>query len=147
MANKVLDSAPLWLNKYPVVNADHLDDLETRAAIEEFGKKLPRHEAEAKAHSDYRHDQLVESAAHHLVGLTAAHAAGASDTARKHAAVYGVALKALGHDDVMNPPPEVASKAKHTPADIVKFKAHPADAFALPEHKEETEEKSQALRP
>jgi len=137
MANKVLDAAPKWLGRFPVVDADHLQDLETRAAIHEFGHKLPRHEAEAKAHSDYRHDQLADAAAHHLVGLTAAHAAGASDDARRHAAMYGVALKALGHDDVMNPPPEVASKAKHTPAEVYRFKPHRGDAFALPETKDE----------
>lgn len=141
MANKVLDSAPKWLGKYPVVDADHLQDLETRAAIEEFGHKKPRHEAEAKAHDDYRRDQLSDAAAHHLVGLTAAHAAGASDDAKKHAAMYGVALNALGHEDVMNPPPEVTSKAKHTPAEVYKFRAHKGDAFALPEHKEEPEKK------
>jgi len=137
----ILEKCPLWLGKYPIVDADHVDRLEQDAAIGEFGHKMPRHEAEARAHSDYRHDQLSEAAAHHLVGLTAAHAAGASDDAKKHAAMYGVALKALGHDDVMNPPPEVASKAKHTPAEVYKFKAHRGDAFALPEHKEETEEK------
>jgi hypothetical protein len=141
MANKVLDAAPKWLDKYPVVDADHLQGLEQDAAIHEFGHKMPRHEAEARAHSEYRTSQLSEAAAHHLVGLTAAHAAGATDDAKKHAAMYGVALKALGHDDVMNPPPEVASKAKHTPAEVYKFRAHKGDAFALPEHKEETEEK------
>jgi hypothetical protein len=143
MSNKVLDAAPKWLNKFPVVDADHVAGLEQDAAIHEFGHKMPRHEAEARAHAEYRTAQLEEAAAHHLVGLTAAHAAGASEDAKKHAAVYGVALKALGHDDVMNPPPGVASKAKHTPAPVYKFKAHKGDAFALPETKDEPAPKAE----
>jgi hypothetical protein len=122
---------PKWLDRYPVVDADHLHDLEQRAAINEFHRKMPRHVAEQTAHDDYRKDQLVEAAAHHLVGMKAAHGAGDMESAKKHGAMYMLACKALGHND-LEPPPEVAVKAKHTPAQVYKFRAHKGDAFVLP---------------
>jgi hypothetical protein len=127
----------LWLGRYPLFDMDHVPDLEQRAAILEFGKKLPRHEAEAKAHEDYRRDQLVESAAHHFVGMKAAHAAGATDHATKHAAMFALALKALGHDNTIDPPDEVKTKALHTPSEVYHFRAHPGDAFSIRAHEGE----------
>lgn len=129
----LLAMGPRWLGKYPMVDADHMEDLEARAAINEFSKKMPRHLAEEQAHADYRKDQLHEAAAHHLVGMQAAHAAGDADSATKHGAMYTLALKALGHDNSVEPPPEVASKARHTPAEVYRFKAHKGDAFSVAE--------------
>lgn len=124
----------LWLGRFPMVDPEHEKDLEQRAAIHEFGGKMPRHIAEQQAHDDYRHDQLVEAAAHHLVGLRAAHAAGATDHAVKHGAMYVMALRALGHDNTIDPPEEVHSKAKHTPAEVYRFRAHDGDAFSIRTH-------------
>jgi hypothetical protein len=123
---------PKWLGRYNIVDADHVHDLDTRAAINEFHFKLPRHEAEAKAHKDYVHDQLVEAAAHHLVGMQAARGAGDREAEAKHGAMYKLTVKALGGDHVGEPPEEVATKAKNTPATVYRFKAHKGDAFALP---------------
>jgi hypothetical protein len=114
-----------------MTSADHAQDLEQRAAIHELGNKLPRHLAEEKAHQDYRREQLVEAAAHHLVGLKSAHAAGASDDARKHAVMYGLALRALGHGSGINPPPEVESRASHKPPEVYRFKPSTGDLFSL----------------
>jgi hypothetical protein len=137
----LLAAAPQWLGRYPMVDADHINDLETRAAVNEFGGKMPRHAAEQKAHEDYRKDQLHEAAAHHLVGMKAAHAAGDHDSAQKHGAMYVLALKALGLDNTVDPPPEVANKAKNTPAEVYRFKPHKGDSFALPAKKTDESEK------
>jgi hypothetical protein len=123
---------PKWLDRYPIVQADHVHDLETRAAIEEFHNKLPRHTAEAKAHDDYKRDQLLDAAAHHLVGMQAARGAGDNDAAAKHGEMYKLTAKALGFDPVGEPPPEVSTRAKNTPSSVYRFKPHHGDAFALP---------------
>lgn len=123
--------AAKWLNRYPITDAEHVSDLEQRAAVHEFGGKMPRHHAEDKAYQDYRRDQLVEATAHHLAGLRAAHAAGLTDEAKRHATMYVLGLKALGHNNAISPPDEVASKALHTPPEVYRFKAHPADSFSL----------------
>jgi hypothetical protein len=135
---------PMWLGRYPMVEAEHEPELEQRAAIHEFQNKLPRHLAEAAAHRDYRHDQMVEATAHHLVGMRAAHAAGATDQAQKHAALYVMGLRAMGHDNTIAPPDDVAAKALHTPAEVYRFKAHKGDVFALRTH--EGEDKPEELQ-
>lgn len=131
-------AVPQWLGRYPIVDADHVHDLDTRAALKEFHDKLPRHEAEAAAHADYVRDQLVEAAVHHLTGLQAAHAAGDHDAAKRHGVMYGLCVKRI--DPKANiagePPPEVATRAKNAPAQVYRFRAHAGDAFALPEKSE-----------
>jgi len=117
-----------WKDIYPVTHPDHVSGLETLAAIKEFGSKLPRHEAEAAAHKEYVTDQIQESAAHHLGRLHACHASGDMGNARKHAIMYGLALKELGHSAIGEPPPEVAAKLKGS-ENVLRFKAHPADAL------------------
>jgi hypothetical protein len=130
--NSLLAAAPKWLGRYPMLDADHVNDLEMRAAAHQFGGKMERHKAEDAAHADYRKDQLHEAAAHHLVGMTAAHAAGDHDSAQKHGAMYQLALKALGHDSSIEPPEEVANKVKNTPSKVYRFKPHVGDSFSLP---------------
>jgi len=64
-----------WLGQ-PIVDPAHVHDLETRAAIHEFGgSRLPRHAAEAQAYRDYIKDQRLVAAAHHLAGMKASQAA------------------------------------------------------------------------
>lgn len=123
-----------WLDKYDILDPDHVQELETSAAIGEFHSKKPRHEAEDEAYDKYKRSKLVESAAHHLVGTKAAYAAGDKETAKKHAAMMMLALKGIGHDNPLDPPPEVLDKAKNTPASITKFRAHPGDAFTVKDH-------------
>lgn len=128
-------STAMWLDRYPMTDSAHQADLEQRASIHEFGSKLPRHLAEERAHQDYRREQLVEAAAHHFLGMKAAHATNHADEAQKHGAMYITALRALGHTNSIYPPDEVAQKAKHLPAGIYNFKAHPADALSVRVHK------------
>jgi hypothetical protein len=124
----------MWLGRYPIVHPDHIQDLEQRAAIHEFGSKLPRHQAEERAHQDYRRDQLIEAAGHHYVGMKASHAAGSPEEAQKHGALYILACRAMGHTNSIYPPDEVAQKAKHLPNSVYNFKAHPADTLSIRTH-------------
>jgi len=135
MAQKI-QRMPMWLGKYPMLDTtpEQEADLEMRAAIHEHHNKLPRHEAEARAHADYRSDKIMEAAAHHLNGMNAAAAAGNKDAAKQHAYHYALAMHQLGHKDLVTPPDEVADRAKNTPSeDIARFKGHKADIYSLPE--------------
>ena len=123
---------PMWLGRYPVTDADHVNHLETMAALHEFHRKLPRHQAEELAHQEYTKERLVEAAAHHLVGIKAATSAGDSEAAKKHGVMYSFALKALGHDPVGAIPKEVEAKTKGLDSKLYRFKPHPGDAFLLP---------------
>ncbi len=131
MSNKADSSPPKWLGLHDVVDASHIPMLETQAALNEFSGKMPRHEAEASAHASYKKDQLTEAAAHHLVGMKAAHAAGDMDSAKKHSVMYMLALKSLGHEG-MDPPPEVDTKAKNLPNTLARFRPHKADQYSIP---------------
>lgn len=128
----VKKAQPMWLNKHPVLHEGHLHDLDTRAAINEFDRKMPRAEAEAKAHKDYMAEHHAVAAAHHLSGMKAAQAVGNMEEAKKHGAMYRLHIKALGHDPVGPVPAEVQN---HYPnedsAKVYKFKAHKADRFLL----------------
>ncbi len=135
-----LSQMPLWQGKYPVLDtADvsgarpHEDDLEMRAAINEHHHKMPRHEAEKKAWEDYRREQVINTAAHHYVGMKASHAAGKMEDAKKHGVMYLLALRHLGHNDPVRPPEEVLERAKNTPSeDVGRFKAHKGDVYTMP---------------
>lgn len=132
----LLDAAPKWKDKYPISDADHIAHLDTLSAIHEFGSKLPRHEAEAKAYQDYKKDRLTESSAHHYNGMKAAHAVGDMETAKRHATFFALAMKAMGkspHDEL---PDDVANKAKYEPTGITKFKPHKSDLFTLTKDKD-----------
>jgi hypothetical protein len=135
---------PKWLDRYPVLDQDHIVGLDQLAAINEFAKKLPRHKAEEEAYEQYKHEQLVDAGAHHLAGMRAALAVDDHEEAEKHGALYTLVCKALNENPVDEPPAEIASKAKNTPAKVYKFKAHKGDAFALPkiQHKEEDKSSS-----
>lgn len=122
----------------PIADPEHSDHLEVLAGLNQFHRNMLPHQAEDAAHDDYKKDQLVEAAAHHLQGLKAALGAGDHDSASKHGMMYGLALKALGHPIVGETPPEIASKAKHLENSPYKFKAHKADQFVLPD-KEKSE--------
>lgn len=122
---------PQWLERFPILHQDHAHDLETRAAVNEFQHKMPRHEAEASAHKQYVQDQLEDAAAHHLLGMKASQGAGDMHAARKHGVMYGIVMKQLGHNPLDAPPPAIAGKAKTQPPQLYSFKPHKADAFAI----------------
>lgn len=130
------DTAKVWLGRFPVLDDSHQDDLEARAAIHEFKGKLPRQQAEERSHSDYLKEKALDSAAHHLIGIKAAHAAGHDEAAGKHGEAYAGAMKAAGHDPFSAPPQEVLDRAKNAKHSIYNFKAHEADQLFTPEHRE-----------
>lgn len=130
------DTAKVWLGRFPILDESHQDDLEARAAIHEFKGKLPRQAAEERAHGDYMKERALDSAAHHLIGIKAAHAAGHDEAAGKHGEAYAGAMKAAGHDPFSTPPQEVLDRAKHTKNNVYSFKAHEADQLFTPEHRE-----------
>lgn len=123
---------PTWSGR-AIVHADHGPELDRAAAVYELGEnKLPRSQAEERAHADYKHKQHVAAAAHHLSGMRGAAATGDLEAARKHGAMYELHCKAIGHDASGPTHPEVAAKMFNNPAGFHKFKAHRGDLFAIP---------------
>lgn len=124
---------PQWLGR-PILHQDHLQDLETRAALNEFHARMPRHEAEQKAHDDYVKEQRERAAAHHLAGMKASSATGNHEDARKHWALYDLHLKALGKESIGAIPPEIEKRMMEDgDKPVYKFKAHKGDLYALHE--------------
>lgn len=110
------------------------DDLETRAALLEFGEGVPRSQAEDQAHREYLREQHRGAAAHHLRGLRAAQASGDLEEGRKHGEAYHQHLSRLGHDSMDQVPDEVKElvedEERHT---HYRFKAHGADRLLEPD--------------
>lgn len=123
----------LWLGR-PIADEDDVHELEYRSSAIEFGKKVPRAEAEQLAHEEYSKDRRQSAAAHHLQGMKASLAAGQRDEAAKHGVMYEQHMKALSLDPHGPVPPEISSKL-HAPdrKSLYRFKAHAGDVFALPE--------------
>ncbi len=121
---------PLWLGQYPVIPGDE-DLLAASAGVHEFRYGKPREAAEAAAHADYAKALGVRAAAHHLLGVRAAHATGHLTAAAAHGEAYARAAHVVGFDPSKPPPPEVLDAvAAMTPKEHpVKFKAHPGDAM------------------
>jgi hypothetical protein len=133
-----MKSTPKWKDRDILDEADK-DDLETRAAIKEFHDRMPRHEAEEKAHDDYKKDKIYQAAGHHLKGVKAAHAIGDIDTAKKHGVLYKLALNELGHKDHLDPPKEVLNYSDNAKDELHKFKSHIGDYYVLPKEEEKKE--------
>ena len=137
-----------WLGK-PIVDQDHVHQLEQEAAVHEFHNKLPRHEAEVKAHSNYVREQRLGAAAHHLAGVKASQATGDMESARNHGMLYELHCKALGLDPYAPPSHEITSKLQgDSPTRIYKFKPHRADMYAISDEntpQEPTEKKERSF--
>lgn len=121
----------LYWRGLPISDAKHADDLERKAALYEFGHGLSRREAEKMAHSEYRKAHHVEAAGFHLHAMKAARATGSAEASKRHAAMYGLHMQALGygpHDPV---PPEVEAHARrYTEAsEPTQFAGHAADNY------------------
>lgn len=123
---------PSWAGR-PLAAHDHAQQLDLDAAVNEFGLKMPREQAEDEAYHQYLYNpskgQHALAAHHHLAGMKAAHAAGDMDSARKHSLMYNMHAKALGHSPV-DAARELASHIKE-PAKVYRFKSHRGDAFAV----------------
>lgn len=118
-----------WLGVYPVTDEAHHDQLEAAAAVNELRERMPREQAEKKAHEDYLRDAAYGAGAHHFLGVQAAVAAQAHDAARKHGAAYAAAADAGGWDPAGRPPQPVLDRMKELQHKVYSFKPHPADAF------------------
>lgn len=141
MAFKI-ERLPMWKGKYPMSDTTHVDDLQMRSDVYQHMHRLPEHEAQARAHADYRKDQIFAAAGHHWNGMKAASAAGNVDAAKKHGVMYTLALHQLGHKDPMSPPPEVLEAAKDPKSKIARFQAHPGDAYSMPPEEPEEPHRS-----
>lgn len=131
MARETLKNPLQWAGR-DILDADHIKDLDTKAAMHEFKDRLPRDQAEEKAHNAYRRDQHMVGAAHHLQGMKASQALGQVEEGKKHAAMYHLHMKQLGMDPDAEPPAEIRQRIKAPDAQkLLRFKAHPADMFAL----------------
>lgn len=137
------DLASKWLDRHPTLKETDHDGLEMDAAVNEFGSKMPREQAEDEAYKKYVDKHREHALDHHHRGMKAAMAAGDTESARKHHMMYTLHAKALGHDPMQPPPkrpsPETASK-------VYKFKAHPGDMFAVHDREEEKAEKSELTK-
>ena len=120
---------PKWQGK-DIAHPSHGAALDRDAAINEFGHKMPRQQAEAHAYDKYVQGQHAEAGAHHLTGMKAAQAAGDMAAAQKHNTMYQMHSKALGHSGVGAPHPAIAAAAAKTPG-TQKFKPHAGDMFAV----------------
>lgn len=128
---------PEWKGR-PIVDSAHAHELEIDAALNEFRDRMPRAQAEEKAHRAYLNEHHSVSAAHHLRGLRAAHAAGDDEAAKKHSAMYALHCKELGHDPYGEPDKDVQKRAEAEEKDAVyRFKAHKADGLLKPVEKGE----------
>ena len=128
----------IWQGRPVLKDADY-DQLETDAALKEFGEGKPRSHAEEESYQTYKRNQHLAAAAHHLRGMRAAQATGDLDEARLHGELYHRHMGELGFDSADQVPDEVKALVEHEgKAKQYKFKAHGADQFIMPsEQKEE----------
>ncbi len=128
MANeKGVKESKYWLGNYPVMSADDHPGLDAAAARKEFVDGMPRQDAEVAAHRDYVRAQALRSAAHHLVGLRAAHAAGDDEAASAHSSAYEHSLRQAGHEPGGQPPQAVLDSIRDQRPKVYEFQEHPAD--------------------
>lgn len=127
MDNKV--NAPEWNGK-TIVKPEDAHDLEQRAAIYEFKHRMPREDAEHRAHHEYKKDKHKEAAAYHYYGMKAAQAVADQEEGRKHGVMYSMHMKALGLDSSGPVPNDIKSLAADQ-SRFYRFKPHRADAFLL----------------
>lgn len=116
-----------WQGRQVLDESDH-GGLDAAAAVEEFRNRHPREEAEDRAYKSYLRDHALKAAAHHLIGVRTAHAAGNMETARRHGAQYKASMEAAGEDPMSPPPKSVLDHVQDAKLKVA-FKAHPADHF------------------
>lgn len=119
-------------SKRPIINQDHIADLERDSALNEFEQGMPREDAEDQAYRAYRKKHHSEGAAHHLRGLKAAQEAGDIEEAHKHGVMYAHHLGELGHDPMEAVPEDIKKLAEgEGKPKVYKFKSHKADQFLI----------------
>jgi hypothetical protein len=122
---------PMW-GGHPLLSDKHVHDLELAAAVNEFHHGHNRAKAEQMALDEYRREHHARAAAHHLQGMRASQASGNHDDAKRHFDMYGLHLKALGHESHEAVPPEVKRYSEGDQAErAYRFKSHGADQFLV----------------
>lgn len=134
-------NAPKW-NGRKIAKEEDASDLESRSAIYEFKHRMPRGDAEHRAHHEYKLDKHREAAAFHLQGLKAAQHAGSQEEGHKHGLMYQLHMKALGHNPMDAVPHEIQSLADKQDK-FYNFKPHRGDVFLLQGDDDEKVEKSE----
>jgi len=114
-----------------IAHPDDAHDLERRAAVLEMVYRLPKHDAEQRAHDEYRVEQHKKGAAFHLAGSRAAASAGDSEQARKHSVCYALHCKAFGHNPEGPVHPEVQALVGRPESRFYKFKPSRHDQLLL----------------
>lgn len=133
---KATDMAPANWQGYPILDPAHSHELEQRAAVLEFKDRLPRMEAQKRAHQEYAREQSLAAAAHHLQGMRAAGASGHQEEAKKHGAMYELHMKALDMDPYAEVPAEIKSRADAPDREkLYRFKTHKGDLFVFDQQK------------
>lgn len=128
-----------WLDRYDILDAEHIPGLETTAAIHEFSNKMPRDQAESCAYADYVKERLIECAAHHLSGMRAAIATKDEKVAKRHGMLYHACLRELGYPDVGPVPKDIENKIKHETPKVYNFRGHDADIYVNKLNKSESD--------
>ena len=118
---------PKWTHR-DVLKPSDAGDLETQAALLEFGEGHDRESAEEAAYQSYRDKVHTEAAAHHLRGLRAGQATGDMEAARQHGEAYEHHLKALDLDPWDAVPDSISKLAdSEDKPEHYTYKSHPAD--------------------
>lgn len=119
-----------WLDRHRILDPEHVSELETNAAVNEFHRGMPREEAERAAYEEYTKRHRLKAAAFHLLGMKSAQASGAEEEARKHYLLYDQHLKSIGLDSPGTVPPEVEAAMRGDDHKApYRFRSHGADVF------------------
>jgi hypothetical protein len=115
------------MQRYPVLDEEHVDQLGMDAAVAEFGQGMSRHAAEEHAYGKYKRNQALDAAAHHFHGMKAARAIGDMDAAQQYGLMYDQHLRTAGLDPYGPVPDEIHQRLAGGKPPIYRFKPHAAD--------------------
>lgn len=128
----IKEAIPHWNGKR-IASEEDVPELERQAAVYEFQHRMPRGDAEHRAHHEYRIQKHKEAAAYHFRGMDASKATGDTEEGRKHALMYEMHLKALGHPTIGPVPNDIKALMATKQDKFYSFKPHKSDAFLLDE--------------
>lgn len=95
-----------WQGVHPILKPEHSDWLEVEAAQNEHAHGMSRHEAQHKAHVDYKRKHVVDMAAHAYAGMRAAE----GEDKQKYTMDWHAACEHLGCDPSGPLPDEVKAQ-------------------------------------
>ena len=126
----MVDKTPVMWGNRRVLHPDDAHGLDIDAARYEFGEKMPRGAAEARAYDEYVKERRLDAAAHHLAGSKGAMAAGDMEAAKKHGALYSAHMQKLGLNPVDAVPSEIQQRLQKLTG-VYRFKPHNGDLLTL----------------